>query len=127
MAAIDRFIDRPLCDLLMFYYTMGLQRGIPSVSDERAAEFFVKQSGFLFGDASTGALRSRLQRMKKDYIDAQKEYELEPSIARSYTDQEVEIMLADALGVPRERVWAEMGQRAYTTKHAQGAQALPKE
>lgn len=68
----ERFVNRPVGDLLLYGWVRGLQRGLPSVSDERAIALFISEFGQLFGNPSPEALRQRLQRMTSEYNDAMK-------------------------------------------------------
>lgn len=65
-------LERPIFDLCMFVYVMGVQHAMPTISDARAIERFQKDFGHACKDCETEALRKRLARMKKEYHEGRK-------------------------------------------------------
>jgi hypothetical protein len=65
-------MDRPVGDLLLFGFVMGLQKGLPSTSTARSCEEFVKTFGPLYHDPTSEAMVMRIHRMREEFFEGQR-------------------------------------------------------
>lgn len=59
-------------DLMMLAYVVGVQRAMPSVSDTRAIERFIKDFGHHCAECDVEALRKRLSRLRNEWHESRK-------------------------------------------------------
>ncbi len=69
---VCKFLQRRDHDLALFFYAMGQQRALHTISDESACKSFQKLAGCLFGEDDIEAMRKRVMRMKVEFQEAQR-------------------------------------------------------
>lgn len=68
----ERFLDRPVGDLILYGFVMGIRRAIPNTSEETCVKLFLREVGQLIGNPSPKAMLGRVQRMNVELIEAKK-------------------------------------------------------
>lgn len=68
----DSLLNRPVMDIALYFFTLGQQRALHTISDERACDNFSKACGPLFNSPTTEALRKKVMRMKQEELEAKR-------------------------------------------------------